>query len=81
MNENDNFKEWFEENFELGEEFMIHKNDFDDILKEYEGHKNINVKDCIKRLKNGVKYDSQKQKKINNKKIKGFWIGMRLIQE
>ena len=81
MDENDSFKEWFEENFELGQDFMIYKNDFDDILKEYEGYKNINAKDCIKRLKNGVSYESQKEKTIDKKKIKGFWIGMRLIQE
>lgn len=81
MNENDSFKEWFDENFELGEDFMIHKNDFDDILKEYEGHKNINAKDCIKRLKNGVIYDSQGYIMLDGKRKKGIWKGMRLIQE
>jgi hypothetical protein len=74
MNDNDGFKDWFYNNFEISPCYQIHKEDFDDIFRR-SLLTNLKAKDEVARLKIKCKYDSQM--KIG--KRKGYWVGFRKI--
>eukprot|EP01041_Mallomonas_annulata_P013431 gene13431-28480_t len=71
--ENNKFTTWFDENFEVGEECIISKGEFDEKIRQYTGGK-INIKDELKRMRIKFKYDSQKREKGQ----KGFYIGFKI---
>jgi hypothetical protein len=76
MNDNNQFSEWFEETFEVGSDYMIHKAHFNDIF-DNSPHKNLKIKDELTRLKIPFKYDSQKQEYENGTRHKGWWVGFK----
>jgi phage/plasmid-associated DNA primase len=76
IDDNEGFKNWFDENCEIGEELCIHKKTLEDMFKtvltEYK------LKDEVKKFKCGIKYDSQRRETNGAKRLKGFWVGFGL---
>lgn len=72
LNVNSGFKNWFEEHFEIGEDYRTSK---DELMKETKlDFKELN--DELKKI-NGIIYC--KQKKVN--KVRGLWEGFRIKKE
>ena len=76
MSDNNKFEEWFYDNFEVGENYYIHKVEFKYILN-YLDHKSAKIKDEFARTKMKFKYESQRRKSVDGKQIKGFWVGFK----
>jgi hypothetical protein len=74
--DNNKFKEFFYNNFEIDPDGMISKMDLEDIIKEKLKGGNYNYKDELKKLRICYKYDSQLQKN----KQKGFYKGFKVIK-
>ena len=76
IEDNEGFKNWFDENCEIGENLCIHKKTLEDrfktVLTEYK------LKDEVKKFKCGIKYDSQRRETNGAKRLKGFWVGFGL---
>lgn len=73
--DNNKFSEWFDETFEVGEDFVCFKVDFENILpNEY---KSLKIKDELTRMKIKFTYDSQSRE---GRKKKGAFIGFKLIE-
>jgi hypothetical protein len=66
---NDPFKEWIDDNCEIGEGFKINKTQIKEYFPKMEF---IEIKDRMKTL--GFKYESQGK----YKNVKGYWIGLQL---
>ena len=84
IDDNDTFKPWFFDTFTIDEESMIHKDEFNDTMKEFYKNKPFDLKklkDNIARLRVKVSYNANQQKKINNKKMKGYWVGLKYADE
>ena len=84
IDDNDTFKTWFFDNFTIDEEGMIHKDEFNDTMKEFYKNKPFDLKklkDNIARLRVKVSYNANQQKKMNNKKLKGYWVGLKYADE
>jgi phage/plasmid-associated DNA primase len=76
--DNNKFIEWFNEEFEVGEDFVCFKSDFENVLPaEY---KSLKIKDELTRMKIKFNYDSQKKKIVDGQKKKGAFVGFRLIE-
>jgi phage/plasmid-associated DNA primase len=76
IEDNDVFKDWFEEHCKIGEGLAINKKALEQKFKtELTGY---NLKDELKKFKAGIKYDSQKQEYNDGKRFKGFWTGFGL---
>jgi len=76
IDDNAGLKDWFDEHCEIGEGLAINKKALEQLFKnELSGY---NLKDELKKLKAGIKYDSQKQECNGGKRIKGFWTGFGL---
>jgi phage/plasmid-associated DNA primase len=76
VEQNNRFKEFFEENIESVKDGEISNKDLKDILSTYrEGE--INFKDELVKMKIIYKYDSQLKKDGK----KGWWIGIRKVKE
>lgn len=76
--DNNKFIEWFDETFEVGEDFVCFKVDFENILPSE--FKSVKIKDELTRMKIKFKYESQKEKKVDGQKKKGAFVGFRLIE-
>jgi hypothetical protein len=74
--DNNKFKEFFYDHFEIDPEGMISKGDFEDIIKDKLKNGNYNYKDELKKLRICYKYDSQLRKKGR----KGFYVGFKEIE-
>jgi len=82
MEDNDKYHEFIEENFEKGtEEDVIHIKDMMYIFQnsELRNEKKSQIKQEF--LKRGYVYDSKKRKKINKKDKRGFFIGIKQIED
>ena len=83
MAENEVFREWFNDNFERGLGFFIHKDEFNRMFQQ-SAVKYLKPKDEIARFKLGCRYDSQMKKNLPSGsggrtiQKKGFWIGFRI---
>jgi hypothetical protein len=80
MNSNNQFEEWFKDIFQIGENQMIHKDEFNSIM-ENSKYKTVNVKDEIARMKLGIDYKSQHSQPLkegSRKQGKGWWFGFSL---
>lgn len=77
--DNNKFSEWFDETFEVGDDFMCFKVDFENVIPiEF---KSLKIKDELTRMKIKFNYDSQKQSKsIDGRRKKGAFVGFRLIE-
>lgn len=87
VSSNNIYKDIFDNEFEYGEDYMIHKDDMTRILqqhgiiykqKEFLGE--LKRFPCYINVYN-IRYDCQKQDYSTGKKLKGFWIGMREKQD
>jgi hypothetical protein len=82
MEDNGKYHEFIEENFEKGtEEDVIHIKDMMYIFQnsELRNEKKSQIKQEF--LKRGYVYDSKKRKKINKKDKRGFFIGIKQIED
>lgn len=81
LEENNKFKSWFFENYEIDDGGVTYKTEIDELIKIAGAFKDVNVKDEIKRL--GIKcvYNSQIRKVKNGKRQKGEYIGFRKIND
>ena len=76
--DNNKFSEWFNETFEIGDELVCFKKDFENILPtEY---KTVKIKDELTRMKIKFKYDFTKRTMIDGEKKKGAFVGFKLIE-
>ena len=74
--DNNKFTLWFDEHFEIGDDFQISKKELETELKIH-NMGSINIKDELKRMSIKFKYDSQKKLKGS----KGVYIGFQIINE
>ena len=78
--DNNKFSEWFDETFEVGDDFICFKVDFENVTPSE--FKSLKIKDELTRMKIKFKYDSQKQSKsIDGRRKKGAFVGFRLREE
>jgi hypothetical protein len=78
IDSNDNFKDWFNDTFEIGEGFIAPKGDVEDKLTDYKVTKMDlkDFKDTLKKMK--IKWEYDKSKMVNKKK--GVFYGFKLIE-
>jgi hypothetical protein len=83
MDDNNEFAGWFNDRFTVEMGALSYKNDFDHALEQskFKHFKKSMVKDELTRMKVPYEYKSQHQATINGKKLKGFWVGFKLIAE
>jgi phage/plasmid-associated DNA primase len=74
--DNNKFSEWFNEEFEIGEDYVCFKVDFEEILPS--AFKSLKIKDELARMKIKFKYESQKRAMVDGVKKKGAFIGFRM---
>ena len=73
IEDNEGFKNWFDDNCEIGWHRCVNKKAFDDMFKTaLSGYK---LKDELKKFKAGIKYDCQRRESNGGKQLKGFWVG------
>jgi phage/plasmid-associated DNA primase len=78
--DNNKFSEWFDETFEVGDDFICFKVDFENVTPSE--FKSLKIKDELARMKIKFKYDSQmKSKSIDGSRKKGAFVGFRLSEE
>jgi phage/plasmid-associated DNA primase len=85
INMNDVYGEIYKE-LEFGESCFASKNDISTLLQKYE--KTYNQKEFLNELRRlpeynsyNIHYESQKEKIINGKKAKGFWVGLKIKEK
>lgn len=77
VEDNAGLKDWLDEHCEIGEGLAINKKALEQLFKN--DLTGFNLKDELKKLKAGIKYDSQKTEyNGGGKRFKGFWTGFGL---
>jgi hypothetical protein len=83
MDDNNEFSSWFYDQFTIEMGALTYKNDFELAIEQskFKHFKKSMIKDELTRMKVPYEYKSQHQATINSKKLKGFWVGFKLVAD
>ena len=76
LNDNNVFKTWFNESFEVGANFECSKKEAEELFNA-SNCKDMKLKDELVRLKLGIEYKAEKRIYYNKKQVRGVYVGFK----